>query len=80
MNKVKQKYLDKIITHQNITYKEMYLKPKIETMLFLVSNVNQCEILLKRYGVDIRTENGYKSTYDVLKQLTIGEHLCSGRS
>ena len=49
MNKVKQKYLDKIITHQNITYKEMYLKPKIETILFLVSNVNQCEKIWSKY-------------------------------
>lgn len=45
MNKVKQKYLDNIITHQNITYKEI----KIETMLFLVSNVNQCEKIWSRY-------------------------------
>jgi hypothetical protein len=75
MNKEEQNQLDNIVNHptkpfMKTTYKELYIKPRNETLLFLVSNVNQCRILFQRCGVNIRNQNGYKSMYDVLSELS----------
>jgi hypothetical protein len=75
MNKEEQKQMDNLVQHPSYpfvktTYKELYLKPRNETLLFLVCNVNQCRILIQRCGVDIKIDNRYKSFTDVLDEIS----------
>jgi hypothetical protein len=75
MNKSEQIQLDNIVNHptksfMKTTYKELYMKPRNESLLFMVSNVNQCRILLQKCNINIKTKNGYKPMYDVLRELS----------
>jgi hypothetical protein len=80
MNKSEQKQLDEIVNHPSkqfmkTTYKELYLKPRSDTFLFLVSNVNQCRVLMSKIGIDIREGKSYKSVYNVMSELSGKFHI-----